>query len=934
MLTSLVVCAVAYAAFSYAQGAPELQIDASALPAQAVLVTPASFAVLGNNGTFRTVAFDAGFNPTGKELPFFQVFDNRFLKVLGKNANIASVASNATLRLRTRLRAIYDAKQDIIFFASNDGGPLGMSDIDHNNVVGFITLKDVPNSLNGTALQVPVTELALPDTIQMTNGGTGPLGGNLVLINSGRGNLPPSVVLVNSRAPHNATVLLDNYYGRQFNSLNDAKIHPSGAIFFTDTTYGWLNHFRPLPGMPSQVYRLDPVTRAVRLVATDFTRCNGIAFNGAGTLAYVSDTGLAGGFTGNNQSDPSTIYAYDVHPTTQAFMNRRAFAFIDDGVPDGLQVDSDGNVYSGCGDGVQVWAPDGTLIGKFFIGTTSANMAFAGPGRLIILAETAVYVAHIAARIFLPFRRASSLVLRCVTHNVDLLLHDVVHPAPSLFSPTPREYASASPNEALASIRPVVLSCLSDLETRLAKTPTESASAAAARDIVRALRDDAWWKLHRLDRSRHSMLNAPARLRQLHALLVDMDMESEIAGVFSFEGLALDLPVVANLLDASGVDGLFETQDDLEEAVALARSRGGERLLDYDELPQRWRNNPYVVSGYRFIPLSRWCTLLASVFRLHNETANIYTHLVPLILWGASFAGFWMKPGDNSIVDGLTRLLSFLARALPVWMTHDLLGYTPFFAFTTPPSSLPSSFFASPYPPDAAENIFTVFALFTLTCSVVWHTMSGCSHRKAVDICARLDYIGIGWLTAVSISTAVHHAFACGAATEAAAQCSFSGAVRMLLSYHPLGLACIALNLACGLAGNILPFCDWFNRAGNRAWRVSFFVGIALASLAPMASVAALRGWTVMAKWVAPCLPCLVLYFVGLLFYAAHFPERLLGTDKTRRGRLARFVVDECGLTSHAIWHVIVVFAMRAHLDGIRQMRAMAAEDGCVAVPQ
>jgi hypothetical protein len=68
----------------------------------------------------------------------------------------------------------------------------------------------------------------------MTNGGTGPYNGSLLLITSGRGPLPPSIVLVNPKSPNNATVLLDNFFGRQFDSLNDIKVHPSGKIFFTD----------------------------------------------------------------------------------------------------------------------------------------------------------------------------------------------------------------------------------------------------------------------------------------------------------------------------------------------------------------------------------------------------------------------------------------------------------------------------------------------------------------------------------------------------------------------------------------------------------------------------------------------------------------------------------------------------------------------------
>ncbi|KAJ7040712.1 D-lactonohydrolase-like protein [Mycena alexandri] len=393
MRIPILVCALAYAAYSFANG-PTWQRDvaASSLPPQSVsaliidiqLVDPSSFAVMGANGSFRPSSFDSGFNPTGTEPPFFQIFDQAFLKVLGKAPSLTEIASNDTFAFAHEA-PIYVAALDSVFFASNDGGPLGMSDINHNSRVGRIDLKDLPAHLNGTPVNIPVVELDLPQSIQMTNGGTGPYRGNLLLITSGRGPLPPSIALVNPNPPHNATVLLDNFFGRQFNSLNDIKIHPtSGNIFFTDTVYGWLNHFRPEPLMPNQVYRLNPDTGAVRVVATDFDRNNGIAFTGDGKTAYVTDTGAQGGFLGINQTQPATIYAYDVDPTTET------------GIPDGIQVDTEGNVYSGCGDGVQVWNSAGDLIGKIFLGTTSANMAFAGPGRLVIMAETKIFLAEIA----------------------------------------------------------------------------------------------------------------------------------------------------------------------------------------------------------------------------------------------------------------------------------------------------------------------------------------------------------------------------------------------------------------------------------------------------------------------------------------------------------------------------------------------------------
>lgn len=49
---------------------------------------------------------------------------------------------------------------------------------------------------------------------------------------------------------------------------------------------------------------------------------------------------------------------------------------------------------------MKVWNNEGTLLGKFFLNTTSSNMVFAGDGRLVILAETKVFLAHIAAKGF------------------------------------------------------------------------------------------------------------------------------------------------------------------------------------------------------------------------------------------------------------------------------------------------------------------------------------------------------------------------------------------------------------------------------------------------------------------------------------------------------------------------------------------------------
>lgn len=85
--------------------------------------------------------------------------------------------------------------------------------------------------------------------------------------------------------PYNATVLVNNYFGRQFNSLNDVTVHPvTGDIYFTDTLYGVLQDFRPEPGLPRQVYRLDMERGALTVVADGFDLCNGASLISKGTL--------------------------------------------------------------------------------------------------------------------------------------------------------------------------------------------------------------------------------------------------------------------------------------------------------------------------------------------------------------------------------------------------------------------------------------------------------------------------------------------------------------------------------------------------------------------------------------------------------------------------------------------------------------------------
>lgn len=198
-------------------------------------------------------------------------------------------------------------------------------------------------------------------------------------------------------------VILDHFHGKAFNSLNDVVIeHATGAIWFTDPDYGYAQGFRPRPELPNQVYRFEPSSGSCTVVEADLKKPNGLCFSPDHKHLYITDTAAIAAHDriGDCYYDgrgPSTIYKYDVseHGTLH---NKRVFAHVTSGVPDGIKCDEAGNVYTGCGDGIHVFAPtDGRLLGKILVPGGVANFNFAR-GRIWIYNETKLWVAQIKAR--------------------------------------------------------------------------------------------------------------------------------------------------------------------------------------------------------------------------------------------------------------------------------------------------------------------------------------------------------------------------------------------------------------------------------------------------------------------------------------------------------------------------------------------------------
>ncbi|KIR33070.1 gluconolactonase [Cryptococcus deuterogattii MMRL2647] len=280
----------------------------------------------------------------------FHIYDDSFLDIIGTNPTLTLIADSGTNPLFHEAVVWYTVKDEVLF-TQNAGAKAAGTGLNKSAVIEKILLSEAAAVQKHERNQTEV--FVVNSTIQVMN---------------------PNADSVNN------VVILNNFFGRQFNSLNDVSVNPrNGEIYFTDVMYAYLQDFRPAPGLPNQVYRFNLETGLVQVVADGINMPNGITFSPDGRHAYRWDV-----------EDDGT------------WSNRKLFAYIHVGAADGIHTDSHGNLYAGVGDGIHVFNPSGMLIGKIYLGETSANFNFAGHGRMVICAETHLYYATLGVSGWVP----------------------------------------------------------------------------------------------------------------------------------------------------------------------------------------------------------------------------------------------------------------------------------------------------------------------------------------------------------------------------------------------------------------------------------------------------------------------------------------------------------------------------------------------------
>jgi gluconolactonase len=309
--------------------------------------------------------------------PAFEVFDPRFAKLNAATVELRQISSNG----RWTEGPVYFADQHRLIW----------SDIPQNRLWEY-------NEMTG---EVRVFR----EEANHANGNTRDWQGRLITCEQGLRRL--------TRTEYNGeiTVLADNFNGKKLNSPNGVIAKKTdGTIWFTDPTYGLLIEHEGFatgePELHSNVYIIDPKTGKLTIAADDFNQPNGLCFSPDEKKIYITDTGV-GDFAASGPQH-SWIRVFDVSDDNK-LTNGQVFHDLKDtgGLSDDIRVDVEGNLWSAGGwapnknfNGVSVYAPDGTPIGRIVLPEVAANLCFGGRGHntLYIAASTSIYAIDVNTR--------------------------------------------------------------------------------------------------------------------------------------------------------------------------------------------------------------------------------------------------------------------------------------------------------------------------------------------------------------------------------------------------------------------------------------------------------------------------------------------------------------------------------------------------------
>jgi len=179
------------------------------------------------------------------------------------------------------------------------------------------------------------------------------------------------------------TVLADKYEGKRLNSPNDVVVKSDGTIYFTDPSYGIKPEQQELAF--KGVYRIKTDGK-LELLVKDFDMPNGLCFSPDEARLYIADS-----------SSRRHIRVFKVGKDGTLSGGEVVFTFPNTGVPDGMKIGPNGELFSSGPGGVWIFDSDGKHLQTIPVPETPANLAWGNKDKtvLYITARTGVYRATV-----------------------------------------------------------------------------------------------------------------------------------------------------------------------------------------------------------------------------------------------------------------------------------------------------------------------------------------------------------------------------------------------------------------------------------------------------------------------------------------------------------------------------------------------------------
>ncbi len=234
-----------------------------------------------------------------------------------------------------------------------------------------------------------VTEILRPGGYDGTDASTGALIGPNAMVHADNGIVllcqHGNRRIVKISPDRKISVLVDRYNGKRLNSPNDLVFKSDGVLYFTDPPYG----LAKLDEDPKKELEFNGVFRLVngqlRPIIKDLTRPNGIAFSPDEKYLFVS----------NSDEKHKVWMKYDVSPSGDVSNGRVFFDVTSQnvaGLPDGMKIDSQGNLFCAGPGGLWIFSPEGKHLGTIKIPEVTANCNWGDDGTsLYITASTSLY---------------------------------------------------------------------------------------------------------------------------------------------------------------------------------------------------------------------------------------------------------------------------------------------------------------------------------------------------------------------------------------------------------------------------------------------------------------------------------------------------------------------------------------------------------------